>query len=102
MLEGGGGGRCPACHAACALQHTKYAELIQATSKTQAAHKIHLDPGSTQDPSKIQAAHKINLINIKLLTSFDGGDIHQESWSWVGSKTRPKRQKQSCIMHVGV
>ena len=24
--------------------------------------------------------------DIKLLTSFDGGDIHQESWSWVGSR----------------
>ena len=23
---------------------------------------------------------------IKLLTSFDGGDIHQESWSRVGSR----------------
>ena len=23
---------------------------------------------------------------IKLLTSFDGWDIHQESWSWVGSR----------------
>ena len=25
---------------------------------------------------------------IKLLTSFDGGDNHQESWSWVGSRVR--------------
>ena len=25
---------------------------------------------------------------IKLQTSFDGGDIHQESWSWVGSRGR--------------
>ena len=28
-------------------------------------------------------AHKNN---IKFLTSFDRGDIHQESWSWVGSR----------------
>ena len=31
--------------------------------------------------------------HIKLLTSFDGGDIHQESWSWVGSRGRDCSEK---------
>ena len=53
---------------------------VFANSKAYSAQRLERKP---TEPLRRGASR---VFDIKLLTSFDGGDIQQESWSWVGSR----------------